>query len=115
MSFPQYPLIDKRGNVLHREMEWNITTFLPVGTRIKTRILPLLSVLLFTSCFVMGQSPKSDVEQQDALELIKATARTLKSETDKIAAARDRKSTRLNSSHLVISYAVLCLKKKKAA
>src|SRR2546426_8245015 len=26
--------------------------------------------------------------------------------------ARDRKSTRLNSSHLVISYAVFCLKKK---
>src|SRR5256885_12745034 len=28
------------------------------------------------------------------------------------AAIRDRKSTRLNSSHLVISYAVFCLKKK---
>src|SRR5256885_8829695 len=26
---------------------------------------------------------------------------------------RDRKSTRLNSSHLVISYAVFCLKKKE--
>src|SRR5688500_19567097 len=31
---------------------------------------------------------------------------------DRIQAA-DRKSTRLNSSHLVISYAVFCLKKKK--
>src|SRR2546426_5266280 len=29
------------------------------------------------------------------------------------AASVDRKSTRLNSSHLVISYAVFCLKKKK--
>src|SRR5256885_6340909 len=29
------------------------------------------------------------------------------------ALALDRKSTRLNSSHLVISYAVFCLKKKK--
>src|SRR2546426_6959279 len=28
-------------------------------------------------------------------------------------ATPDRKSTRLNSSHLVISYAVFCLKKKK--
>src|SRR5256885_10743828 len=28
-------------------------------------------------------------------------------------ATLDRKSTRLNSSHLVISYAVFCLKKKK--
>src|SRR5256885_12042607 len=30
-----------------------------------------------------------------------------------IALIIDRKSTRLNSSHLVISYAVFCLKKKK--
>src|SRR5256885_11760994 len=29
------------------------------------------------------------------------------------AVGEDRKSTRLNSSHLVISYAVFCLKKKK--
>src|SRR5256885_4284160 len=29
------------------------------------------------------------------------------------SAGLDRKSTRLNSSHLVISYAVFCLKKKK--
>src|SRR5256885_5673128 len=29
-----------------------------------------------------------------------------------IGKCRDRKSTRLNSSHLVISYAVFCLKKK---
>src|SRR5258708_28247427 len=28
-------------------------------------------------------------------------------------AVRDRKSTRLNSSHQIISYAVFCLKKKK--
>src|SRR5437899_7465833 len=31
------------------------------------------------------------------------------------AGAGDRKSTRLNSSHLGISYAVFCLKKKKNA
>src|SRR5256885_6488319 len=30
-----------------------------------------------------------------------------------LATSIDRKSTRLNSSHLVISYAVFCLKKKK--
>src|SRR5438034_3852548 len=32
---------------------------------------------------------------------------------ERIGRERDRKSTRLNSSHTVISYAVLCLKKKK--
>src|SRR3989442_4876919 len=31
------------------------------------------------------------------------------------SATRDRKSTRLNSSHVRISYAVFCLKKKKKA
>src|SRR5256885_16111543 len=39
------------------------------------------------------------------LELLNARARR--------QALLDRKSTRLNSSHLVISYAVFCLKKKK--
>src|SRR5437588_12487162 len=37
-----------------------------------------------------------------------------KAEAVKLAVANlDRKSTRLNSSHTVISYAVFCLKKKK--
>src|SRR2546430_5813763 len=36
-----------------------------------------------------------------------------KEEEEKSAKVRDRKSTRLNSSHSQISYAVFCLKKKK--
>src|SRR3989454_2033480 len=36
-----------------------------------------------------------------------------RSRSDRGGAAADRKSTRVNSSHLVISYAVFCLKKKK--
>src|SRR5688500_19846658 len=51
-----------------------------------------------------GREPAADVldEQVDAgLQL-----------EDFVARERDRKSTRLNSSHLVISYAVFCLKKK---
>src|SRR2546426_9335600 len=39
----------------------------------------------------------------------RATWLVLRRETQRT----DRKSTRLNSSHLVISYAVFCLKKKK--
>src|SRR5258708_16859861 len=34
-------------------------------------------------------------------------------EFDLAVTIRDRKSTRLNSSHQIISYAVFCLKKKK--
>src|SRR5438477_4931514 len=34
-------------------------------------------------------------------------------EPERLGRASDRKSTRLNSSHMSISYAVFCLKKKK--
>src|SRR5689334_24226223 len=40
-------------------------------------------------------------------------ARLLRGRHDARALPRDRKSTRLNSSHSSISYAVFCLKKKK--
>src|SRR3712207_7816033 len=55
-------------------------------------------------------------EQQDALE---ALARWLRDQVDARledvvgVQEADRKSTRLNSSHANISYAVFCLKKKK--
>src|SRR5438477_2845182 len=39
--------------------------------------------------------------------------RRVRSDTLKARIIRDRKSTRLNSSHMSISYAVFCLKKKK--
>src|SRR2546426_9216136 len=42
-----------------------------------------------------------------------ADALKMKSSTASLRQKQDRKSTRLNSSHLVISYAVFCLKKKK--
>src|SRR2546426_4755697 len=38
---------------------------------------------------------------------------TYERQRDRLRQELDRKSTRLNSSHLVISYAVFCLKKKK--
>src|SRR5256885_2985005 len=44
-----------------------------------------------------------------------STARKKSSSIGCASTFPDRKSTRLNSSHLVISYAVFCLKKKKQA
>src|SRR5258708_21867356 len=38
----------------------------------------------------------------------------VKSVDSVVAVSLDRKSTRLNSSHQIISYAVFCLKKKKS-
>src|SRR5437667_5829762 len=40
-------------------------------------------------------------------------ARSVAVKSSSSAAAGDRKSTRLNSSHITISYAVFCLKKKR--
>src|SRR5439155_21436589 len=47
-----------------------------------------------------------------ALELRQATGIVIQSGGG-IGLRQDRKSTRLNSSHVAISYAVFCLKKKK--
>src|SRR5258708_22552507 len=38
---------------------------------------------------------------------------SLATNDQQVGVVRDRKSTRLNSSHQIISYAVFCLKKKK--
>src|SRR5205814_8584812 len=46
-------------------------------------------------------------------ELLLLLDRRVERVGERHAARRDRKSTRLNSSHLGISYAVFCLKKKK--
>src|SRR5690625_6379178 len=43
----------------------------------------------------------------------KATANYRSKTCTNVQLKRDRKSTRLNSSHVAISYAVFCLKKKK--
>src|SRR5690242_21130235 len=46
----------------------------------------------------------------EALDLV---AQLVAGEIHEVLSQRDRKSTRLNSSHMSISYAVFCLKKKK--
>src|SRR3989454_3320491 len=56
----------------------------------------------------MGRSNERPSRPRKASRFISCLAITRSSATK-----RDRKSTRLNSSHLVISYAVFCLKKKK--
>src|SRR5256885_13274770 len=45
--------------------------------------------------------------------LVSRFVKVMPTDYKRVLQARDRKSTRLNSSHLVISYAVFCLKKKK--
>src|SRR2546426_3952311 len=68
-----------------------------------SRILSLLQGAEAAGLRVFLVSPLAGAEQ------LTFASRLLSAE----AVSGDRKSTRLNSSHLVISYAVFCLKKKK--
>src|SRR5256885_12167738 len=56
--------------------------------------------------------PGQDADREPA-GLLRAPRRGRHHAAQPAAQQQDRKSTRLNSSHLVISYAVFCLKKKK--
>src|SRR5690625_5687546 len=51
-------------------------------------------------------------DAQEALTDLKLRSIAESIETDEQRPDQDRKSTRLNSSHVAISYAVFCLKKK---
>src|SRR5690349_22161898 len=67
---------------------------------------------LFRSCFSLRSF---DASQQEIVRMIRDGARFNENASSERAlrVAGDRKSTRLNSSHVEISYAVFCLKKKK--
>src|SRR5690625_6144704 len=53
------------------------------------------------------------VRNKEEIELGKRSLQFLIPENETFMLTLDRKSTRLNSSHVAISYAVFCLKKKK--
>src|SRR5436853_3309344 len=63
---------------------------------------------------VVYKAHDRDLDRTVAIKTIHPSS-VARSDFEAIAArlCRDRKSTRLNSSHLGISYAVFCLKKKK--
>src|SRR5690349_24222085 len=75
---------------------------------------------LFRSCLSEIGRYREGLEEYDkavALDLAVADAglrdKLARLTADPRSRLRDRKSTRLNSSHVEISYAVFCLKKKK--
>src|SRR5690606_40410111 len=53
------------------------------------------------------------LRSSSATRVASRVSRWVATERATAASSRDRKSTRLNSSHVKISYAVFCLKKKK--
>src|SRR5215471_20762184 len=73
----------------------------------------------FVFCFFFNDTATTEIytlSLHDALPISAGvTSRTTRSSAGRAPGppCRDRKSTRLNSSHVEISYAVFCLKKKK--
>src|SRR2546427_1759179 len=72
---------------------------------------PRSTLFPYTTLFRSRARPRDSTPGRGAYSRARAArrARSIRS----AGAARDRKSTRLNSSHSQISYAVFCLKKKK--
>src|SRR5689334_24032552 len=72
---------------------------------------------LFRSNLIGGPDGKGDVP--DAVRAIKGAAENLDKRIEGLVSdgrrTLDRKSTRLNSSHSSISYAVFCLRKKQTS
>src|SRR5256885_16608327 len=65
---------------------------------------------LFRSVFLRDRDHEAEIALHQLLHRLLIAGAHFASQRDFL----DRKSTRLNSSHLVISYAVFCLKKKKS-
>src|SRR5437870_12300919 len=91
-------------------------------------LLPSAPLLLFILFFLMiRRPPRSTLFPYTTLfrsrafaalrtlgtGLVRVEARQAHDLVDHVRQIIDRKSTRLNSSHVAISYAVFCLKKKK--
>src|SRR5690242_21472391 len=94
---------------------------------------PTSTLLPYTTLFrsfvddrVLIPRPETEILVETAIEIIERGKRvvdvgtgsgciavTLSLERPDLRVTVDRKSTRLNSSHMSISYAVFCLKKKK--
>src|SRR5947207_10209302 len=81
-----------------------------------TRRPPRSTLFPYTTLFrswivpIPGTTKLARLEENIGAATIRLTADDLREIES--AASQDRKSTRLNSSHTVISYAVFCLKKK---
>src|SRR2546430_17609164 len=80
------------------------STLFPYTTLFRSQVLPGMHV---------GDPNASPERSTDRLLLDDCPGARQLCQCDIAPRARDRKSTRLNSSHSQISYAVFCLKKKK--
>src|SRR5439155_25659248 len=73
---------------------------------------PTYTLFPYTTLFRSFRPTRTIESEMSPLRSMWVATATAKRTTRKTAMRRDRKSTRLNSSHVATSYAVFCLKKK---
>src|SRR2546427_8689728 len=84
---------------------WSVVTFLAPNDASKARAR--------NSCGVVTLFTPNTAGVSQAIGVVARSAARSPATRTAFAGRQDRKSTRLNSSHSQISYAVFCLKKKK--
>src|SRR5262245_50750053 len=110
ISQAAYPKLSEQMKEICQATADGLNYFLEKNPQVKPRLIAkfepwyLLAFGRFAQyqLFIYRRAGIRDAEIRTAVQEVKANGMT-----------RDRKSTRLNSSHLGISYAVFCLKKKK--
>src|SRR5207248_11677717 len=94
-------------------------TLFPYTTLFRSQVQAISSAVHSTCGSSQGGHQRSKRSTAGAVHAVAFAARvaalahTRRSAGRGVGIAEDRKSTRLNSSHRTISYAVFCLKKKK--
>src|SRR3712207_8861650 len=90
------------------------STLFPYTTLFRSLTVKEVTALQFGSPLTAVKFTRTFEEMQAKSRLSEVVAFTVSAPALKLLVnAEDRKSTRLNSSHANISYAVFCLKKKK--
>src|SRR5256885_12757944 len=89
------------------------STLFPYTTLFRSRQRGRRSVERREGRFASGGDVRIQFRSLHAMESRNICVGMAPGDTEVFVGHRDRKSTRLNSSHLVISYAVFCLKKKQ--
>src|SRR2546430_6382662 len=87
------------------------TTLFRSGLGMEVTVLEMAErVMSRVTCLEVSRFYEAEHARQGVRIRCNETVRALHGDSGRV---RDRKSTRLNSSHSQISYAVFCLKKKK--
>src|SRR5438034_5376765 len=87
--------------------------FLMIRQPPRSTLFPYTTLFRSLRELVAGVNPDAPVSEVKTMSTVVSESVATPRSTALLFVVLDRKSTRLNSSHTVISYAVFCLKKKK--